>query len=55
MCCYVGNDIVERLLPKTQPIIVGTLYRPPKQPNFIDHRRSVLSNLRSELPTHHVA
>ena len=51
----VFNDeiiFIELLLPKTKPIIVGTLYRPPKQSNFIDHLENILTNLRSDCETY---
>lgn len=37
---HVLNDeilFVELLLPRTKPIIVDTVYRPPKQRDFLEH------------------
>ena len=50
--CYIRNDLsynvksyfpkdienifLELLLPQTKPIVVGTIYRPPNQTNFIE-------------------
>ena len=32
----IGNIFFEILFPKTTPIIVGIMYRPPKQTNFLE-------------------
>lgn len=43
---------IEHLLPKTNPILVGTFYRPPKQSNFVEHLETILANLRSDRETY---
>ena len=42
---------VELLLPKTKPIIIGTVYRPPKQNDFLNNFEEILTNLRSDCET----
>ena len=42
---------VELLLPKTKPIIIGTVYRPPKQNEFLNNFEEILTNLRSDCET----
>ena len=32
----IENSFVEILLPKTKPVIVGIIYRPPNQSNFLE-------------------
>ena len=39
---------IELLLPKTRPILIGTIYRPPKQNEFLEHFEELLSNTRSD-------
>ena len=59
VACYVRNDIssnvrssfsdeienivFDMLLPKTKPILVGILYRPPDQPKFLDKLSTAIS------------
>lgn len=40
--------MIDILLPKTKPITVGCVYRPPKDGKFIDNFESVASNIRSD-------
>ena len=40
--------VVELLLPKTKPIIIGTVYRPPKQSDFLSNFEEILTHLRSD-------
>ena len=48
-----SNDLeatwLEILLPKTKPIMVGTVYRPPKQTNFFNHFENVFLKIRSDI------
>ena len=60
VACYVRNDIafnirenvsedfenifLDILLPKRKPILVGVVYRPPDQSDFLDHFTEALSN-----------
>ena len=39
---------VEFLLPKTKPITVGTAYRPPKQNDFLNNFKDILTHLRTD-------
>ncbi len=39
---------IDLYLPKTKPITIGVVYRPPKQNNFIDLFESVLSNFTQD-------
>ena len=39
---------VELLLPKTKPIIIGSVYRPPKQNDFLSNFEEILTYLRSD-------
>ena len=39
------------LLPKTKPIIIGTVFRPPKQNDFLNNFEEILTNLRSDCET----
>ena len=39
---------VEFLLPKTKPITVGTAYRPPKQNDFLNNFKEILTHLRTD-------
>ena len=43
--------IVELLVRKTKPIIIGTVYRPPKQNDFLNNFEEILTNLRSDCET----
>ena len=40
--------LMELLLLKTKPIIIGTVYRPPKQSDFFINFEEILTNLRSD-------
>ena len=42
---------IEPLLPKTKPIVIGTIYRPPKMSDFIDKFGNVLCQLKSDTET----
>ena len=42
---------IELLLPKTKPIVIGTIYRPPKMSDFIDKFENVLCQLKSDTET----
>ena len=64
VCVYVRQDFafavrrdllssneflfIDLLLPKTKPIIIGTIYRPPKQCNFLEQFEEALTYLRSD-------
>ena len=39
----------ELLLPKSKPIVIGTVYRPPEQNNFVEHFEEALSKIRSDV------
>ena len=39
----IENIVLDMLLPKTKPILVGILYRPPDQPKFSDKLSTVIS------------
>ena len=39
----MGNIFFELLLPNTKPIVVGTVYRPPNQTNFMEILNESLS------------
>ena len=59
VACYIRNDIsfnprgnfssevenifLDMLLPKTKPILIGILYRPPKQSKFLDKLSTAIS------------
>ena len=43
---------MELLLPKTKPILVGTIYRPPKQNDFLEHFEELLLNIRTDQETY---
>ena len=45
---HIEATWLEIILPKTKPIIIGTVYRPPDQTNFLYHFESVLGNIRSD-------
>ena len=38
-------------LPKTKPFIIGTLYRPPQDQNFLTRFEDIITELRSDLDT----
>lgn len=40
--------VSKTLLPRTKPIFVGTIYRPPKQAQFIENLESLLCKFRSD-------
>jgi hypothetical protein len=46
-----GRIDIELLLPKTKPIVIGTIYRPPKMFDFIDKFENVLCQLKSDTET----
>ena len=48
MVANLFQNSLQGLLPKTKPIIIGTVYRPPDQTNFLYHFESVLGNIRSD-------
>ena len=41
----MGNIFFELLLPNIKPIVVGTIYRPPNQTNFIEILNENLSKV----------
>ena len=41
----MGNIFFESLLPNTKPIVVGTIYRPPNQTNFMEILNENLSKV----------
>ena len=41
----MGNIFFELLLPNTKPIVVGTIYRPPNQTNFMEILNENLSKV----------
>ena len=50
----MDNDeilFVELLVPKTKPIIIGTVYRSPKQNDFLNNFEEIFTNLRSDCET----
>ena len=67
VCVHIRDDLVfsacgdiqtedktlwfELLLPKTKSVIIGTVYKPPKQEDFLDNFENILSKLRSDCKT----
>ena len=63
VACYIRNDLsydvksyfpkdienifLELLLPNTKPIVVGTIYRPPNQTNFMELSNENLSKVET--------
>ena len=63
MACYIRKDIsynirehfsedfenvfLDILLPKTKPILIGVVYRPPDQMNFLQHFSDAINNTHS--------
>ena len=63
VACYIGNDLsynilsvfpceienifFEILLPNSKPVIVGTIYRPPSQNNFLELLNSNMNKINS--------
>jgi hypothetical protein len=45
------NLILELLLPRNKPIIVGTVHRPPKHSSFLDSFENALTRLRTDCET----
>ena len=41
----MGNIFFELLLPNTKPMVVGTIYRPPNQTNFMEILNENLSKV----------
>ena len=41
----IENIVIDILLPKTKPITLGIIYRPPNQVDFIDHFNNALGKL----------
>ena len=41
----IENIVLDILLPKSKPITVGIIYRPPNQVGFIDHFNNALGKL----------
>ena len=41
----IENIVLDILLPKSKPIIMGIIYRPPNQVDFIDHFNNALGKL----------
>ena len=39
----------ELLMPKSKPITIGTVYRPPEQDSFVENFEEVLSKIRSDI------
>ena len=71
VACYIRSDIgylqkhffpkeiestfVESLLPKTKPLIVGIIYRPPNQSNFLEIINANFGKLDTNTKESHVA
>lgn len=54
---HLNNDdaeflLIELLLPRNKPIYIGTIYRPPKQTDFLQKFETVLKGLRSDCETY---
>ena len=45
--CEIKNIFFEILLPNSKPIIVGTIYRPPSQNNFLELVNSNMNKINS--------
>ena len=43
---------IDILLPKTRPILIGSIYRPPKQMDFLDNFENVMKDIDSSLETY---
>ena len=41
---HFSTEIVDILLPKTKPILIGNVYRPPDQSGFLDKLSNVILN-----------
>ena len=39
----------ELLMPKSKPIMIGTVYRPPDKNNFVENFEEVLFKIRSDI------
>ena len=44
----IENSVLDILLPKSKPITVGIIYRPPNQVDFIDHFNNAQGKLSSQ-------
>ena len=45
--CEIENIFFEILLPNSKPVIVGTIYRPPSQNNFLELLNSNMNKINS--------
>ena len=53
IACYISSGIFfEILLPKTTPMIVGIMYRPPSQTNFLEISNMTFENIDVDKKRH---